>query len=155
MFLADQIDLILRSFWAFDPNPPVLEWQVRRLRRYMNWYWRSVQIRRARTIVQAIRLFRRQPHVELAGLHQFARGRRVLVRLDRFDDSTQLELAIVLETDQLLRIQESPNASLSSLLEAFAQGKHSDIRTFFATVFEGAKITGGHLPPENLPAQSA
>ena len=155
VFLADQIDLILRSFWAFDPNPPVLEWQVRRLRRYMNWYWRSVQIRRARTIVQAIRLFRRQPHVELAGLHQFARGRRVLVRLDRFDDSTQLELAIVLETDQLLRIQESPNASLSGLLEAFGQGKHSDIRTFFATVFEGAKITGGHLPPENLPAQSA
>lgn len=153
--LADQIDIILRSFWAFDPHPPILEWQIRRLRRYMNWYWRSVQIRRSRTLTQVLRLLRRQPHVELAGLHQFARGRRTLVRLDRFDGSTQLELALVLEDDRLFRVQENPNASLNGLLEAFTLGKHTDIRTFFATVFEGAKLTGGHLPPENLPPQTA
>lgn len=153
-FLADQVDLILRSFWAFDPNPPVLEWQVRRLRRYMNWYWRSVQIRRSANLAQALRLFRRQPHVELAGLQQFARGRRVLVRLDRQDASTQLELAIVLEDERLFRVQENPNASLAGLLKAFINGDHTDIRTFFATVFEGAKQMGGHLPAENLPAQS-
>jgi hypothetical protein len=121
----------------------------------MNWYWRSVQIRRSQTLAQALRLFRRQPHVELAGLHQFARGRRVLVRLDRFDASTQLELAIVLEDDRLYRAQESPNASLNGLLTAFTQGHHEDIRNYFATVFEGAKQTGGHLPVENLPPQSA
>jgi hypothetical protein len=40
-YLADQIDLILRSFWAFDQPFPRDEWQVRRLRRYLNWYWRQ------------------------------------------------------------------------------------------------------------------
>ncbi|MBK9117988.1 MAG: SAVED domain-containing protein [Phycisphaerales bacterium] len=30
-FLADQIDLVIRSFWAFEPAVPVLEWQLRRM----------------------------------------------------------------------------------------------------------------------------
>lgn len=145
-FLASQIELILRSFWAFDPNPPVNTWQVRRLRRYMNWYWRFVQISRAKTLKQALMLFRKQPHVELAGLKQFARGRRFFNRIDKFDPTVQLELAIVLENDRLFRIPETPSASLTNLLEAFAHGKHDEILNYFRTVFEGANSNDEALP---------
>ena len=42
-FLADQIELAIKGFWAFDTELEN-EWQVRRIRRYLNWYWRFVQL---------------------------------------------------------------------------------------------------------------
>ena len=45
-FLAEQIDFAIRSFWAFD-EAAGNEWQMRRVRRYLNWYWRLVQVENA------------------------------------------------------------------------------------------------------------
>src|ERR1051325_11530334 len=67
VYVAELIDLALRSFWAFDQPLPINEWQVRRLRRYLNWYWRHVQVKRAPSFETAVWTLARRPAIELAG----------------------------------------------------------------------------------------
>lgn len=145
-FVADQIDLVIRSFWAFELQAPVVEWQLRRLRRYLNWYWRHAQVKRATDIGTVLTLLGKAPHVEIAGLHQFARGRRVLVRLDRFDRTTSLELALVMEDCRLMRLADSPMLGVSEIASAFVHGEHEEIQRFFNAVFEEAAQRSGALP---------
>ncbi|GMV25566.1 MAG: hypothetical protein AMXMBFR58_15970 [Phycisphaerae bacterium] len=145
-FLGAQIELVLRSFWAFEPAAPVLEWQVRRLRRYLNWYWRFVQVQYAPDILSVVRLFSRAPHVEIAGLHQYARDRRLFCRVDRFDSTTGLELALVLENCKLLRVPDSTTLNLEQLMRAFQDREHDAIVRYFYGVFELAADMGGALP---------
>lgn len=145
-FLERQVELVVGSFWAFQPAPPILEWQVRRLRRYLNWYWRLVQIQYAPDLLTALRLFSQPPHVELAGLHQFARQQRVFCRLDKLDSSTRPELALVLENHKLLRVPDSTTSNLQQLLIAFQQRDHDAIVRFFLVVYEQAKELRGDLP---------
>ena len=49
-------------------RPPIDEWQTRRLRRYLNWYWRHVQVKRAKSLDLAFHTLARQPAIELAGI---------------------------------------------------------------------------------------
>lgn len=141
-FLVEQLELAVLSFWAFDGGAARL--QVRRLRRYLNWYWRHVQLKNARDLEMAMLLFTRQPRIELGGLGQFARGRRVFVRFDELDPTTYLELALVREDERLFRLTSGPNANLRELLTAFQEGGHEEILRFFGTLFE--MVENGRLP---------
>jgi len=141
-FLVEQLELAILSFWAFDGGGARL--QVRRLRRYLNWYWRHVQLKNANDVETAMLLFTRQPRIEIGGLSQFAQGRRVFVRLDEFDSATYLELALVRENERLYRFTSNPNASLEELLRAFQNGEHEEIVRFFGTLFE--MVDSGRLP---------
>lgn len=145
-FLVTQLELIIASFWAFERRTPVKEWQVRRLRRYLNWYWRLAQLESADSIMSAVRILARPPHVELAGLHQFARDRRLYCRLDKLDTTTGLELALVLENCKLLRVTDSTTSNLTQLLVAFQNRDHGAILRFFRGVYELADELGGAMP---------
>ena len=140
--LVEQVELAVLSFWAFDGGASRL--QLRRLRRYLNWYWRYVQLKNAKDLETVMLLFNRQPRIELGGLGQFARGRRVFVRFDELDPTTYLELALVREDERLFRLTSGPNANLEELLAAFQEGKHEEIVRFFGTLFE--MVESGQLP---------
>lgn len=86
-FLRDQLRLVLESYWAFEPPAPVTEWQVRRVRRYLNWYWRLAQLEQTKDILTAVRLLSRPPRVEITGIHQTIRPPRHFCNVDRPDDS--------------------------------------------------------------------
>lgn len=144
--LGDQVNQILVSFWAFDGKGPHSEMQVRRVRRYMNWYWRLAQLRRAETVQEAVNLFTRSPAVELAGVRLRTDGeRRVFYQL-REARSERPEVAIVLEDEKLLRLTESDSASISALIESFRTGDHSALVAWFRPVFEQAKSAGAVFP---------
>lgn len=147
-YIEQQVRLAVGSFWAFQPSPPIREWQVRRLRRYLNWYWRLVQIGFAPNLATVFRLLARPPHVEIAGLHQFAIGQRLFCRLDRLDHRTKPELAIVLENEKLLRVPDSVTSPMPQFLEAFQNRDSDAIVHFFLGVYEQAKDLGGALPTE-------
>jgi hypothetical protein len=142
-FLADQIELAIRSFWAFDVDGTI-EWQVRRIRRYLNWYWRHVQMLRAKDLRTGLVLFRRQPRLEVGGLKLMARDRRVWARLSELDRTTHLELGVVTEDDRLVRLQESADASIRGLLDAFRKGSgsHVEIMRFFNSVYDHVNERG-------------
>ena len=149
-FLADQIELALRSFWAFDVDAGN-EWQVRRIRRYLNWYWRQIQIESAQSVEAIMMLFSRQPRLEIGGLYQVARGRRVIAFLDRIDKTTHLELAIVMENEKLFRLSDGPNTNLGELLASFGRGEHERIQQFFRSVYDTAQGQGAAVQPATSP----
>jgi hypothetical protein len=145
--LVEQIDLILRSFWAFEPSDPSLDlWQVRRLRRYLNWYWRKAQLERTDSLDIAYRLLARAPTIELVGLKQQVSGRRHYVLLNQVDPRTDLELGLVMEHERMLRMPNSRSSRLGDLVEAFRSREHDEISTLMQRVFEAAQERGGALP---------
>lgn len=148
-FFVEQVELIIRSFWAFDTDLGS-EWQIRRLRRYLNWYWRFVQVENAEDELALMHLFNHPPKVEIGGLSMFARQRRVLARLDRLDNTTHLELGIVLENEKLFRVSPSPNVNLHELLASLRAGKHEEIVRFFRSVYDSASQVGGVQVNHNL-----
>lgn len=145
-YLADLIDLAIRSFWAFEPAPPIDEWQTRRLRRYLNWYWRHVQVKRATSLDVAIHTLARQPAIELAGMSLRVSGRRVLANLTKPMRGEHLSLGMVLENEQFARITSSPVFNFDELLRAFRDGNHNAIKGFFNSVYEDANSRGGAVP---------
>lgn len=145
-FLARQLDLLLRSAWSFIPGETVDRWQVRRVRRLLNWYWRRVQVQQAETMDVALRVLARPPSVELVG-QQLRTGRgRTYMMMTELDPTTELSLGLVTEDERLLRIVNQVNYNLEEFMEAFRHRKHQDIRTFFNGAFEEARQMGGALP---------
>lgn len=145
-FIADQIDLAIHSFWAFEPAAPNVRWQERRLRRYLNWFWRQVQVRRAGDLMTAFLALSRQPAIEVAGLtHSVGRG-RVFVLLDRPRLDEDLEIGLVLEDDRFQRYGTAGDLSIERMLEAFTNAEHDQIQRFFNSLFETVNATGGALP---------
>jgi hypothetical protein len=144
--LDELLETMLCALWAFAPQSGSSQWDVRQLRRFMNWYWRQVQIRRSSSLDETLRLLSSVPRVEIGGMAQVARGRRLFVSLDRTDPSTHLELGMVLEDDSLFRQGETANTSIHGLLAAFQGGRHEEIQDFFKSVFVFANKTGGALP---------
>jgi hypothetical protein len=145
-FIAEQIDLAIRSFWAFEPPPPNTRWQERRLRRYLNWYWRRVQVARADSLGQALAVLSRQPSIELAGLNYSAGRGRVFVYLDRTRAGQHLGIGLVSEDERFLRYGTAGDLSLERLVQAFGLGEHDQIRRFFNSLFEIVNGTGGAFP---------
>lgn len=152
-FLVNQVELAIRSFWAFDADAGS-EWPVRRIRRYLNWYWRQVQIENAGSAEGVAMLFTRQPRLEIGGLYQVARGRRVVAFLDKLDPSTHLEFAVVMENEKLFRLSDSPNTNLRELLASFRKGEHMEIQKFFRSAYDTARGQGSAVQPV-VPAVAA
>lgn len=140
------LDNILLSHWAFVNEPPVHRWQARHVRRFLNWYWRLIQVVRAPNFKLALQVLSEPPVIEIAGFEHSVGGRRIYVHLDRLDCTTDLSLGLVTEKCQLLRVNHSVNEDLHALADALSHQDHEAIKTFFQTVFEAAEQTGGALP---------
>ena len=141
-FLANLIEHLIKSFWAFEWVGQNNEWEVRRLRRYLNWYWCHIQVKRAQSFEEAVEIASKPPKIEIAGLRQRLRGRRVVMVLNRLDPTTQLELGIVLRNEKFFRISQSANSNLKGLLNAFCSSEHEKICDFFRSLFDFAKQAG-------------
>jgi len=150
--VAELIDLVVRSFWAFEPPPP-LDWmEVRRMRRYMNWYWQQARVPFAETPLQLAAVLARQPIVEIAGLATRAEGRRYYASLQRLDREVGLELCVVLDNERLARVKTGVNTPFEELIRAFRNHDHEAIRELFRRVFAEVEQTGYAMPlVEDLP----
>jgi len=142
-FLVDQISLALASFWAFEPVGQNVEWQERRLRRYLNWYWRRVQLREAPDLVTAIRTLSRRPSIEIAGFKYRTGGGRhfVLVNEPRLGDVP--EIGVVLEDGRFHRLGTTTDLGITEVMRAFGNGERGAIDRFFNSLFEHLRATGG------------
>jgi hypothetical protein len=137
--LLSQIELALRSFWSFESPPPLTELQERRLRRYLNWYWRRVQLRESRDVRSALALLAQQPCIEISGLRRRLGGDRIYVALQDPGGFQRLHIGIVLEDGRLRRFGSSTDASIEELLRAFSQHDHVAIERFFSALIEHVK----------------
>lgn len=145
---ADLIDLVVRSFWAFEDAPPLERMEIRRLRRYMNWYWQQIRVRMSRTPLQLAAVLARKPIVEIAGLEPQVESRRHYGSLHRFDRLVGLELGIVLDNEEIWRIASQVTVPLTELMDAFSRHAHEEIQQVFRGVFENAVGSKHALPNE-------
>jgi hypothetical protein len=123
------------AFWTFEPRPPVTTWQARRLRRYLNWYWRREQIRQCTRAIDAIALLCEPPVIEVVGPTVFTDSQRVLLNLGRVHPE-RLEIALIDSTHRLRRIAPSPTLSITGLLDAFRDHDRAGIDRFFASLID-------------------
>lgn len=147
-FLREQIELAIRSFWAFDTAGEPL-WQERRIRRYLNWFWRHVQILNApkwADLLTCFRLLARPPAIEITGLEYHTDRRRIRVHLEKVRRGENLEIGVVLEDGRFLRMSSVGNVSLEALTKAFVDTDHEAIERFFSGFFDYARATGATYP---------
>jgi hypothetical protein len=137
--LRTQLDVALRSMWAFEEPPPLTVLQERRLRRYLNWYWRRVQLRDAPDLCSALEILGQQPCIEISGLRRRLAGGRVLVVVKDRGGFDRLHIGIVLENGRLKRRGSSADASIEGLLQAFSQHDTNAIERFFNALAEHTK----------------
>jgi hypothetical protein len=134
--VAELIDVVVRSFWAFEPSSPdvLSRMEIRRIRRYLNWYWQRERVLASRSALQLVAVIGRKPIVEIAGLEIYAESRRVFASLTRFDRRVGLELGIVLDNEELRRVASSVNVPIAQLVSAFRVRNHEGIKAFMSRV---------------------
>jgi hypothetical protein len=142
-FLADLISLAIVSFWAFEAEAPNVEWQERRIRRYLNWYWRRIQIRSAPDLQVALRTLSRRPSIEIAGFKYQTGGGRHFVLVNETRPGDIPELGVVLEDGRFHRLGTTTDLGIEALMRAFGQGDQDAIDRFFSSLFEHLRATGG------------
>lgn len=115
LFLA-LIRTATRTMWAFDAGAtPLYEIPVRRLNRYLIWYWQYLRIERVRDLSGVAGILSRRPVLEIAGPSVVVRGSRVYYQLDP-RHARRLELA-VLHDNAVRRLGEAGRLRLDELLD--------------------------------------
>jgi hypothetical protein len=137
--LLAQIDVALRSFWAFEPAAPMADTQERRLRRYLNWYWQRVKVRDSRDLRSALGILAQQPCIEISGLRRRLAGERIFVVLRDPGGFGRLHIGVVADDGRLHRFGTSVDLSIEELLTAFSQHNHEAIGRFFNALVEHVK----------------
>jgi hypothetical protein len=151
--LIDQTGVALRSFWVFEPAAPFDEIQERRLRRYLNWYWRRAQFLESPDLAPALQLLARQPCIEISGLRRKSGGaNRSNVVIHDPRGLNRLQIGIMLEDGRLERRGSTADARIEELIRAFAYHDRDAIERFFNAMVDHLKHGGGVFVREETSA---
>lgn len=135
LFFLRVIDTALQTFWAFDDEGVALrEIQVRRLNRYLIWYWQQLRIEHADGLSDVLRILAERPVLELAGPTIVAREERVFYALDP-RRVVNPELA-VLANNAIARFGQSPGVRLHELIEGFRARDGERVKDVLRGVFD-------------------
>jgi hypothetical protein len=102
--------------WSFDDNGINLEQiQIRRLNRYMIWYWQFARIEKeGETINDIIKILELKPIIELNGLKTKEENNRFFFNLDKRHEQP-LELA-VFHNNEITRDGNASNMPIENLV---------------------------------------
>lgn len=119
-FFVKMIEGAIATMWAFDDRGIELtQIQIRRMNRYLIWYWQLLQIedKRCNSLEKVLTILAQLPIIEIKGLLPKVEGYRVFHRLDRFRESN-LEFG-VLWKNQIKRIGNTGYFNIPDLIQAF------------------------------------
>jgi hypothetical protein len=122
-FFMDTIKVATETMWSFDDAGIELEEiQIRRLNRYMIWYWIYARIENeGNSIDEIISILEEKPVIELNGLKTKEENNRFFFELEKRKDQP-LELAIFYK-NQLIRDGSATNMPLESLINGIKEMK--------------------------------
>lgn len=111
------IETAIRSFWAFDDTGEDLrEIQVRRIHRYLNWYWQLLFVESSKTESASIQQLAEKPYIEIAGPEVRAVGERVFYPLDGNYGRTEL---CVMHKNRIFRFADGNASRITDIFEGF------------------------------------
>lgn len=115
-FFLNAIITATETMWSFDDAGVNLEQiQIRRLNRYLIWYWQHAMIERfGSSITEIIKILENKPVIELNGLKSKEENNRYYYLLDE-PTISQLELG-VFHNNKIIRKGSATNMSLETLV---------------------------------------
>ncbi|MBS1594119.1 MAG: SAVED domain-containing protein [Bacteroidetes bacterium] len=77
------INIMAETMWSFDDRGETIkEIQIRRMNRYLIWYWQSIRIKYANSLTEILDILSEKPVIEFSGLRVKASNQRVFYNLD-------------------------------------------------------------------------
>lgn len=121
LFFLENINIAIETMWSFDDRGKELEeMQIRRVSRYLIWYWQYVQIEKnGNTLDDIIRTLEEKPVIEINGLKTKELNNRFFYDLNR-KNSGYLEIGIFKE-NEVIRHGSASNLPIESLIEGLKQ----------------------------------
>jgi hypothetical protein len=120
-FFKDLIHVATETMWAFDDAENAMrdEIQVRRMNRYLIWYWQALRIEETKVnkLEDIVIVLSQKPLVEINGLTMKTNGRRVQFDLLNYQP-TSLEIGALIN-NKVYRRGSSPNIDPSKIVSAF------------------------------------
>jgi len=140
-FFMELVEAATETMWAFDDaSPPPREFQIRRLNRYLIWYWQYLLLERGAgqggetTLEFILSLLAQRPILELAGPPVQTRIERVFFSLDSSRKNV-LELAVY-HQGRLYRHGERTDFSIQALLDGVRTRDRAKILIALRGAFE-------------------
>ncbi|MEL6699689.1 MAG: SAVED domain-containing protein [Bacteroidota bacterium] len=142
-FFLELIRVITDTMWAFDAMESRYEMELRRINRYLIWYFQYAQISALSNpdIAAILHILSRKPFIELKGLKlQPNQKQRHLVQLRGYR-SDSLEIALIINNQIEYRSSNPDRAELDKLVKAFQERKGDAIRSVLKNILD--LIDGG------------
>jgi hypothetical protein len=120
-FFLDAIKVATETMWSFDDNGINLEQiQVRRLNRYLIWYWQYARIEQSgNTLDEIIKILEEKPTIELNGLKTKEENNRFFYCLEKRRDQP-LELAVFYK-NTIIRDASASNMPIENLIKGISE----------------------------------
>ncbi len=130
------VAVMTATVWSFDAaDLPLRAIQVRRLNRYLIWYWQRLRLERADTVSDAHDVLMSKPVLEISGPRVSTSRGRVLFDLDPtyFDD---VEFGALVDGVRIQRIGARAGAHAGRLLGALRAGDHEAFIAILRGIFD-------------------
>ncbi|WP_316829278.1 SAVED domain-containing protein [Pedobacter aquatilis] len=125
------IEIMIETMWSFDAdNKTLRQMQIRRVNRYLIWYWQMVRIRYASDLNSVIRILSEKPVIEIAGLHVRSSNQRTFFDLTP-SYSANIELGLYING----KVRRQGPANAQRLLEGFRTLNGSEIMEVMEFVY--------------------
>lgn len=120
-FFLNNISIATETMWSFDDRGKELEeMQIRRVSRYLIWYWQYVQIEKfGSSLDDIVRILEEKPVIEINGLKTKELNNRFFYDLNR-RNSKYLEIGIF-KDNVVVRHGSASNMPIESLIEGLKQ----------------------------------
>jgi hypothetical protein len=120
------------TMWSFDDQGEIIkEIQIRRMNRYLIWYWQSVRIKYSNTLSKILDILSEKPIMEFSGLRLKASNQRVFYNLD--DMVKELcEIGIYANG----RVKRITPANYTDLIEGFRERNGNKIKDTLEMFYE-------------------
>lgn len=134
--VAEIVRTALETMWAFNETGGELEeLEVRRVNRYLIWYWQGLRLERCKDEVQMARVLARKPTLELCGPRVRAGVDRIFCSL-RQPWIVQPELGLLCDDNSVVRQGHSGATDIDVLLEGLRQRDGERIRSVLRSVLD-------------------
>ncbi len=122
-FFRQLIDVATKTMWAFDDlDSNTDEMQVRRVNRYLIWYWNYIQIddRSCTSLQDIVNILANKPIIEIRGLDIRAQAQRTIFRLIGYK-AEELEIGYFQLGGKILRASNAGGFQLNELVRGYRE----------------------------------
>jgi CBASS immunity sensor of nucleotide second messenger signals len=133
-FFLRVLETAVETFWAFDVGSENDRIEIRRLNRYLIWYWQFLRIEKCSSISDILRVFSERPVIEIAGPRVSSEDNRTFYWLDE-RMLGQPELGVLIG-NRVYRYGNAPGPRVADIFSGFRERDGEKIRFALRSIFD-------------------